>query len=38
MSIKRLIPRLAAYRKRLSDEVDERARRVADKLKSRSGG
>ena len=30
--------RLAAYRKRLSDEVDERARRVADKLKSRSGG
>jgi phosphoribosylaminoimidazole carboxylase PurE protein len=30
--------RLAAYRKRLSDEVDERARRVADALKSRSGG
>ena len=30
--------RLAAYRTRLADEVDERARRVADKLKSRSGG
>jgi phosphoribosylaminoimidazole carboxylase PurE protein len=27
--------RLAAYRQRLADEVEERARRVADKLKSR---
>ncbi len=30
--------RLAAYRKRLSEEVDERARRVAEKLKARTGG
>jgi phosphoribosylaminoimidazole carboxylase PurE protein len=29
--------RLAAYRKRLADEVEERARRVADKLRTRSG-
>jgi phosphoribosylaminoimidazole carboxylase PurE protein len=28
--------RLAAYRQRLADEVEERARRVADKLKSRA--
>ena len=27
--------RLAAYRKRLADEVDERARRVSEQLKSR---
>jgi phosphoribosylaminoimidazole carboxylase PurE protein len=29
--------RLAAYRKRLADEVEERARRVADRLRTRSG-
>jgi 5-(carboxyamino)imidazole ribonucleotide mutase len=28
--------RLAAYRRRLAEEVDERARRVADKLKARA--
>jgi phosphoribosylaminoimidazole carboxylase PurE protein len=33
-----LASRLAAYRKKLSDEVEERARRVAEKLKSRAGG
>jgi phosphoribosylaminoimidazole carboxylase PurE protein len=30
--------RLAAYRRRLADEVEERARRVADRLKSRGDG
>jgi len=30
--------RLAAYRKKLSEEVEERARRVAEKLKARTGG
>ena len=30
--------RLAAYRKKLSEEVDERARRVQEKLKARSTG
>ena len=30
--------RLAAYRKKLSEEVDERARRVAEKLKARTSG
>ena len=33
-----LAQRLAAYRARLAEEVDERARRVADKLKQRPGG
>src|SRR5262245_18540659 len=30
--------RLAAYRRKLSEQVDERARRVAEKLKARSSG
>jgi 5-(carboxyamino)imidazole ribonucleotide mutase len=30
-----LAERLAAYRRRLSAEVDERAKRVADKLRAR---
>jgi 5-(carboxyamino)imidazole ribonucleotide mutase len=30
--------RLAAYRKKLSEEVDERARRVAEQLKARTTG
>ena len=32
-----LAERLAAYRRALSDEVEERARRVAEKLRARSG-
>jgi 5-(carboxyamino)imidazole ribonucleotide mutase len=28
--------RLAAYRRRLADEVDERSRRVAERMKARS--
>jgi len=32
-----LAERLAAYRRALSDEVEERARRVAEKLRTRSG-
>jgi phosphoribosylaminoimidazole carboxylase PurE protein len=33
-----LAERLAAYRQALAEEVEERARRVAEKLKHRSGG
>jgi 5-(carboxyamino)imidazole ribonucleotide mutase len=33
-----LADRLAAYRARLAEEVDERARRVADTLRQRTGG
>ena len=33
-----LAQRLADYRKALAEEVDERARRVAEKLQQRSGG
>jgi 5-(carboxyamino)imidazole ribonucleotide mutase len=32
-----LAERLATYRRALSDEVEDRARRVADKLRTRSG-
>jgi phosphoribosylaminoimidazole carboxylase PurE protein len=32
-----LAERLATYRRRLAAEVDERARRVADQLRARSG-
>jgi phosphoribosylcarboxyaminoimidazole (NCAIR) mutase len=33
-----LASRLAAYRTKLADEVEERARRVAEKLKARTSG